>query len=290
MKGLQITLALVMAIVPAMAQASGGILRRSSSHCAPVVSHNKAVIVDQAAVFAQPYVPSAPIIVQNNYPPVPATIQSVYGYSYGPGQALPQQLGYNPFQVDPNQLLREAARLTDRSQNLASESLQVYQRLGTDALGQAGLVAQLQARAALIESSKPVVTQELRSEIRTSSAGEQPQAQVDQSGMICLVPDGRGGYRIVQGGVPSLLAGEAASEGVSVLQSRCAACHTGSGSQGGFRLFDDAGQLVNLTNEQKQKVVNLTRQGVMPPQADAAGNAIPELSDVEMAAIQLLFR
>lgn len=287
MKGISILLAMVMAIVPTMAQAGGGLFRRSTvSHCAPVVHHDKAVVVDQAFALAQPY--AAPIIVQNNYPPVPATIQSVYGYSYAPGQALPQALGYNPFQADPSEILREAARLTDRSQNLASESLQVYQRLGTDALGQAGLVAQLQARAALIESSKPVVTQEQSLEVRTSSAGSQPQAQT-AGGMICLVPDGRGGYRIVQGGdaAPSPAEG---LEGVKVLQTRCASCHTGSGSQGGFKMFEDDGSMVQFNQDQKAKILSLTKFGVMPPAQDAAGNSIPQLSDVEVAAIQLLFR
>lgn len=287
MKNVSILMAIVVTIVPTVAQAGGGLFRRSSSHCAPVVHHDHAVVVDEAAVIAQPYT-TGPIIVQNNYPPIPATIQSVYGYSFGPGQGLPQQLGYNPFQVDPNELLREAARLTDRSQNLASESLQIYQRLGTDALGQAGLVAQLQARTALLESSKPVITQEQRLEVRSSSAGE-PQAQTAGE-MICLVPDGQGGYRIVQGQPPSEPASAADSEGVKVLQSRCAACHTGAGSQGGFKLFNDDGSMVDLSSEQRAKILSLTKFGVMPPAQDGAGNAIAELSDVEQAAIQLLWK
>lgn len=285
-KVISVMLSVVLVAVPTMAQAGGGLFRRSSvSHCAPV--HNKAIVVDQAVAFAQPYVPAAPVTIVNNYPPAPATVQSVYGYSYGGVGAQPLQ--YNPFQVDPSEILREAARLTDRSQNLAGESLRVYQQLGTDAMSQAGMVAQLQARAALIESSKPVVTQESRTIVTQGfSAERNSQAQTAPSGMICLVPDGQGGYRIVQGGQPQVP--QAGNEGLSVLQSRCAACHTGSQSQGGFQLFDDGGQLVSLTQEQKGKILSLTAMGAMPPAQNANGQPIPELTDDELAAVRLFLR
>lgn len=275
---------LVMMVVPSMAQAGGGIFRRSSSHCAPVV-HDKAIVVDQAVAFAQPYVAPAPVTIVNNYPPAPATVQSVYGYSYGGVGAQPLQ--YNPFQVDPSEILREAARLTDRSQNLAGESLRVYQQLGTDAMAQAGMVAQLQARAALIESSKPVVTESVRTEIRSDFSAERQ--AMTQGQTICLVPDGQGGYRVEIGGQAQ--AGPSpAEEGLAVLQSRCASCHTGSGSQGGFTMFNDDGSLLQLTGEQKGKILSLTNFGVMPPKTNANGQSIPELTENELAAVRLFLR
>lgn len=264
------------------------LLRRSSNHCAPVVhrNHAQAVVVqdDVLVLDQQQFIPvqQSPIIIQNNYPPVPQTVSSVYGY---------QQLGagYNPFTVDPAEMLREAARLADRQADLQTESLRVYQQLGSDALGQAGMIAQLQARAALIESTKPIVTQSLTTQVTGSlTAPQRSSLPTDQT--ICLIPDGNGGYKVQIGGAPSLPAenhGDAmggGSEGLAVVKTRCASCHTGASTNGGgFALFDEVGNLRELTPQEKDRTILLTKLGVMPQGSEP-------LTDVEFAAVQLLFK
>lgn len=265
-------------------ESMGQLLRRNShsshsSHaqCAPqaVVVQDDVLVLDQQQFI--PYQNQSPIIIQNNYPPVPQNISSLYGYA-------PQQLGYNPFQVDPAEMLREAARLADRQSQLQSETIKVYQQLGTDALGQAGLIAQLQARAALIDSTRPVVTQSLSTQITTGQV-QQPQA-MSQDQTICLIPDGQGGYRVQIGGQPSssLPAENGSVEGLGILQTRCASCHTGSSEKGGgFALFLDDGTMRQLSETEKDRTLTLTRLGVMPQGSDP-------LSDTEYAALQLLLR
>ena len=264
--------------------ADGGIFRRQQAVCHP--HQQRRVVVDNVVEVQQAaYVPqAAPIIVQNNFPPVPATVSSIYGY-----QSHAQGLNYNPFQVDPSEILREAARLTDRSQNLTSESLRVYQQLGTDALGQAGLVAQLQARTALIEASRPVVVESQSVSVQTQSHTA-PQALVGSSQVICLVPNGDGTYRIQVGeGSQASLPEEGVSEGAQILMNKCVGCHSGPDAEAGFVMSDDQG-LVAFNPEQRTKILTSIKLNAMPPTTNSAGEPLPELSDTEVAAIQLYLR
>jgi len=278
-------LACILVLLPSSLMADGGIFRRQATHCVPhqvrqvqqeVVIAEQLVAVPQQFVYPQ----AAPVQIINNYPP--ANVNSVYGY--------PQQLQYNPFQVDPAEILREAARLTDRSQSLTSESLKVYQQLGTDAMGQAGLVAQLQARAALIDSTRPIVTQQSTTVISGGDTSLSSQRSVTEDETICLVPVGDGTYRLVRGGSQPSLQEEGGNEGLMVLRSRCASCHTGDSANAQFKMFESDGSVVAFTDTQKGKIMSSIRFNAMPPATNAAGESVPELTDVELAAIQLYLR
>jgi hypothetical protein len=54
------------------------------------------------------------------------------------------------------------------------------------------------------------------------------------------------------------------SGAVAVLTQHCAKCHTGSGSQGGFTLFDRPGQLARLDPDSLQSIRAAVLSGSMP--------------------------
>lgn len=262
--------ATLIALTPVQAWCGGGIFRRSScfrGHCV-----QKAAIVEQVVVDPIYQQPAAPIVIQNNYPPAANLGSTIYGYEA-------QQYGYNPFQVDPGEILREAARLTEASQKLTQEGLGVYQALGQDALAHAALSDQLRARAELIKATEPAnLVQQYRL--------QQQQVQALQSSQtIILKPDGKGGYTVslASDATDSAVDTQPVSQGSSVLSAKCAQCHTGGESKGGFTMFSPEGSLVELTDIQKTKIVSLASNGLMPPPPTA------QLSDGELqAVVQLL--
>lgn len=261
-----VLVACLIALTPVQAWCGGGIFRRSScfrGHCV-----QKAAIVEKVIVDPIYQAPAAPIVIQNNYPPSANLGSTIYGYEA-------QNYGYNPFQVDPSEILREAARLTETSQKLTQEGLNVYQALGQDALAHAALSDQLRARAELIKATEPAnLVQQYR------------QQQVQQSSQtIVLKPDGKGGYTVSLASAATDIAEETqpVSAGLSVLSAKCAQCHTGGESKGGFAMFAPDGSLVDLTDIQKTKIVSLASNGLMPPPPAA------QLSDGELqAVVQLL--
>jgi mono/diheme cytochrome c family protein len=273
--------------------------------CAPHVAHAAPLaIVDHAVaqVIAAPQIayPAAPIIVQNNYPAAPIGIGStVYGYA-DPATAALQAA---PYRVDPAQILREAARLTDGSQQLTREALTVYRELGTDALGVAAQAELLRAQAALIEATKPdpLPTGGLvPAQLQTGS----PQRLVSGGQTICITPDGAGGFSIrvepgTSASTPEQLPAPAATHdaaaatdevppGVRVLQSRCAACHTGAAAKGGLVLFTDPETFAGVDRATADRILESVRSGAMPPPKNAAGEALQPLTDVELAQLQIL--
>ena len=265
--------ATLIALTPVQAWCGGGIFRRSScfrGHCV-----QKAAIVEQVVVDPIYQQPAAPIVIQNNYPPAANLGSTIYGYEA-------QQYGYNPFQVDPGEILREAARLTEASQKLTQEGLGVYQALGQDALAHAALSDQLRARAELIKATEPAnLVQQYRL--------QQQQVQALQSSQtIILKPDGKGGYSVSLSGtsLPEEVGEQnpqSVPAGMGVLSAKCAQCHTGGESKGGFTMFNPDGSLVELTDIQKTKIVSLASNGLMPPPPAA------QLSDGELqSVVQLL--
>jgi mono/diheme cytochrome c family protein len=248
------------------------------------------VIAQQVApIYAAP---AAPIIVQNNYPPAPQGLGStIYGYAADPLGA--QALRGNPYQIDPSQILREAARLTDSSQQLTREALGVYQTLGADALGLAAQTEQLRARAALIEASKPdplpasITSQQQQQQVQRLSSGGQT---------ICITPDGAGGFTIrVEGETAtaqqpqmSQPVADGIPAGVRVLQARCASCHTGPNGKGGLNLFSDATTFAGADQALADKILESVRSGAMPPATNAAGEQLQLLSETELAQLQIL--
>jgi len=301
---------LALLVTPDDSLAGGGLGSRrlvcGPVRCAPHVAHvahaAPLAIVDHsvAQLVAAPQVayPATPIIVQNNYPAAPIGIGStVYGYA-DPATAALQAA---PYRVDPAQILREAARLTDGSQALTREALTVYRELGTDALGVAAQAELLRAQAALIEATKPdplptggLVPSQLRSQTaqRLVSGGQ----------TICITPDGAGGFSIrVEPGAltaeelpsPAPATDAAASTddvppGVRVLQSRCASCHTGAAAKGGLILFTDPETFAGVDRATADRILDSVRSGAMPPPTNAAGAALQPLSDVELAQLQIL--
>ena len=259
---------LALLVTPDDSLAGGGLGSRrlvcGPVRCAPHVAHvahaAPLAIVDHsvAQLVAAPQVayPATPIIVQNNYPAAPIGIGStVYGYA-DPATAALQAA---PYRVDPAQILREAARLTDGSQALTREALTVYRELGTDALGvaaQAVCITPDGAGGFSIRVEPGALTAE---ELPSPAPATDAAASTDD------VPPG-----------------------VRVLQSRCASCHTGAAAKGGLILFTDPETFAGVDRATADRILDSVRSGAMPPPTNAAGAALQPLSDVELAQLQIL--
>lgn len=273
---------LLLVALPSQALAGGGIFRLRST-CGRGICHQP--VVKQA--FVQPVVAyqqqAAPIVIQNNFPAANAQGSTLYGYT--------QPQVYNPFVVDPNTLLREAAALTSASQKLTADALGLYDRLGSDALTYAAQNDQLRARAELLRSSLPLT----EGNAAALTAGSQSQS-------ITLTPDGKGGWKV---DVNSTTSGATTgnqqtapqphgdtptppvptSAGLDVLQARCAKCHTGSNSKGDFVMFDDSGVFnPAMSNFDKEKIISVSNSGLMPPKPAAI------LTETELAAVITFLR
>lgn len=77
---------------------------------------------------------------------------------------------------------------------------------------------------------------------------------------------------------PGTTGGTSASDVVGILTNRCASCHTGSGSKGGFTIFSSAGVLAPLTRAQKSFISTAADTAFMPPSAGGDinhPNAVP---------------
>ncbi len=224
--------------------AEGQLFRRRRCN----VKVNRVAFVEAVAVPVQ----TAPIVIQNNYPaPLAAQGGTVYGYNQ-------VSSGYNPFSVDPAAILRDAARLAEGQQEVTREFMGVYEKVSTDALRLSAINDQLRARAELIESTNP----------------NQSTSTLTTNQTITLTPDGRGNFSLSVGQQqpqqqqPSLTEPHGvkfdASEGLSVMENKCAACHTGSGSEGGFMMFLDSGEPATLDAEARKKIIAETNLGTMP--------------------------
>lgn len=97
-------------------------------------SHNVAQVVEVPVVqeVVAPYQqPSQAIVVQNNYPPANGALpliaqpgNTVYGL----------QAAFQPYRLDPDAVLRQAAELTKAAQNLADQGLKGYSNTASLAL------------------------------------------------------------------------------------------------------------------------------------------------------------
>ena len=252
----------------------------------------------QVVAYPQPII-AAPLAYHQPLLAPAALAGTVYGYQ---SQPLAQQLQANPYHVDPAQMLRDAARFADSSQALAQRSLDVYQRIGVDALAIRAESEQLRARAALIEATRP------QSPVGQLVAGGSGQAQHLTAGgaSICVEPDGSGGFviRIVPTSPATAPQPPAAAdqvepidppaattdvpEGVHTLAARCASCHTGATAKGGVELFADASTLNAIDGDLAKRILAEALAGTMPPKTDAAGQPLPELTDREVATLRLL--
>lgn len=267
----------------------------NSTYCPPAVvavDHFAQDVAIVADVFQEP--PASAIVVQNNYNGAPLNLGStIYGYAADP---LRSPLASNPYQVDPGSVLREAARLADRSAALTSETVTAYQTLGTLAL-QSGAQAdtiraqteQLRAQAELIRAATP---QAIQAAPILAPQVQQVQRLTSGSQTICIEPDGRGGFSIrVEGSqAEATHAPEAEVDssnsvplGVRVLQQRCASCHNESNAKGELSLFSaDLSTLSAIDEDLAARILDRTQAGSMPPQPE------PELTRRELAALELL--
>lgn len=251
-------------------------------HAAPLIAQPQYA----QPILAQPYY-AAPLVA-------PAThAGTVYGYSAEPLRA-------NAYHVDPAEIVREAARLVDGSQSLARQSLEVYGRFGTDALGMAAATEQLRARAALIEATRPDAAG-LVAPLRSG-----PQALTAGGATICVEPDGAGGFTIRVSPTGSASPPPAAPEpidtppatsapptgdvpeGVRTLAARCASCHTAPNAKGGLELFADARTLNPIDETLAKSILSAALAGTMPPTTDASGRPLAPLDDREIATLRLL--
>jgi hypothetical protein len=256
-----------------------------------VFQHQHAAPVYAAPVLAQPYA-YAPALV------APATqAGTVYGYTAEPLRA-------NTYQIDPAQIVREAARLADGSQALARQSLEVYSRFGSDTLGIAAETEQLRARAALIEATRPG-GDGLVAPIRADSRAQSITAG---GATICIEPDGAGGFTIRVSPQASSIAEPPTSsspsppsaepidtpapgdvpEGVRTLAAKCASCHTAPNAKGGLELFADSSTLNPIDSTLAKNILSQALAGTMPPTTDSAGRPLEPLSDREIATLRLL--
>ena len=250
----------------------------STGHCVPNHSFHHNNHVAPSNIQAN--------FIQNNFPP--AVGSTLYGYP----QAYSQPLTYNPFQVDPNAVLREVARANESTKELYQEGIQAYTDLGSQAFSLAAQNDQLRARAELLRASEP----QPLTQPQTQPYREQLNTQSFSAGQtITIGPDGHGGLKITVGeaashtetsSAPSPSGASIQSEAIAVMQNRCASCHTGSSSKGGFAMFDGRGQLANLTSNDSAEILKKVNLGLMPPARNDAGQPIPELTPKERAVLE----
>lgn len=270
-------------------------------HAEPVVAAPVVPVVPVAPVLAAPAyaAPSAPLVQNHFYGQAPLLGSTVYGYSSNPAVEPLRQA----YQVDPAAVLREAALLARQSQEYARENVAAYSQLGGLAITAAGTAAELQAqtdqlraRADLIAATSPPPGTVAAFTAPTTQA-HQVQRLVSGGQTICITPDGSGGFSIrVEGSSSSSSsmqssssssptsepAAQPYSQGLAVLKTRCASCHSGENAKGSLTLFDAGGNFLGLTADQAADVLASVESGRMPKPPAA------QLTDTELAALTLL--
>lgn len=240
------------------------------------VQYQQVIAQPVVAQYQQPY-QQQPIVIQNNYPPVGVGVGTTqYGYAQ-------QQVAYASqpqlYSLDPTAVLREAARLTERAQDLADKGLGTYERISAVAL------TQQTVQQSLVSSPQPQ---------------QAPQAvRAGGSQSICITPDGLGGYKITlvdqpQAEAPAPAPPQSQSDpagsstpGIeqrfaSIVSRSCTGCHNFGKASGGLSLVDGNGALPPLTDAQVAKVLDEVESGRMPK--DAA-----PLSDDDVALMRTYF-
>lgn len=189
----------------------------------------RAVVVNHAVpVVQQQVVPPQTITIQNNYngqaltSPLAAQGSTAYGYSSA-------ALAYN---VDPNQLLSTAARLTENAQRLAEEGFAEYQKTAQLSLTQQGDVAKILAATAHLKAA-------------TSSSSQTLKVEVGGSGPPKVTAQ------------PPL---EGATNRPTIFASSCVKCHSGAAPKGKFSLDGPTYDPATIT-----KALRVISSGTMPP-------------------------
>ncbi len=182
--------------------------------------------------------------------------QTAYGYSFN---QLKEQYGA----TDMNALYLQANRLAENGQAAGkvatSEFMGLVDATGTNAARVAEILAKGEATAKALKASE--ATSVTRTVTQVTGVGAAPNVRP----------------------MPKADARPASQAAKTVLQNRCAACHTGAQAQGGF----DVGVYDSLTPEQKNivflRVVTPDPKLRMPRLPD--GSAGPELPNEEKKAL-----
>lgn len=233
------------------------------------------------------------IIINNNIPgPIGGTGQTLYGYEQPQNYSQVYQFqSQQLYSLDPSQLMREAARLTDNAGNLHSQALIGFQTsadqlaksaldnqklaLASNMLEKLGLNQPLTGVSGVVQNTtinRGTQTQNLNS---GSSGGQ----SLPAGACLRICPDGNGGLMISidQGGQASS-AGGFNHPGMGIFQAKCLQCH-GAGSNIPF--IDQSGAL-SIDGGMRDKIINMARSGQMPP----ADKGLQPLSDDEFLKLE----
>lgn len=213
------------------------------------------------------------IIINNNIPgPIGGTGQTLYGYEQPQNYSQVYQFqSQQLYSLDPSQLMREAARLTDNAGNLHSQALTGFQTsadqlakialdnqklaLASNMLDKLGLNQPLTGVSGVVQST----TTTKRQNFTAPTGGGQA---LSPGACLRICPDGNGGLMITvdQGGGAQASNGFA-HPGQGIFQAKCLQCH-GAGSNIPF--VDQSGALA-IDGGMRDSILNMARSGQMPP-------------------------
>ena len=232
------------------------------------------VVVDPHAVVA-PYQQPQSIVVQNNYPPsngvlpiIAQTGQTAYGL----------QAAFQPYRLDPDAVLRQAAELTKAAQNLADQGLKGYSSTASLALtlqaSQPAIAAAVNAPQQFVAPAGQGISQSIRLSQNLdgswkvdvdSGAGGQyasiPGAATGQVGSGS--PNSSPGGHPVPGEIPGEVPGLSPNAGIgALLKKHCASCHGKDQASPKGGLYFDQG--VELDCDTHDAAVASIKSGKMP--------------------------
>lgn len=274
-------------------------------------SHAQVVEVPVVQEVVAPYQqPSQAIVVQNNYPPANGALpiiaqpgNTVYGL----------QAAFQPYRLDPDAVLRQAAELTKAAQNLADQGLKGYSNTASLALtlsasqpaiqsaaqlqvggqpgGQyGGQPAQLSSPLAISGGANVGAGQSIRLTQNANGTWSLHAEAVNASipGAAVAIPGGDvagvgvGGSTPIPGENPGV--GPGVNPGVNpvagvgqLVKKHCASCHGLDKSKPGGGVYFDLGHLIDC--DTATDAVDEIKSGRMPK----GGN----LSESERAALRL---
>jgi hypothetical protein len=228
------------------------------------------VVVDPHAVVA-PYQQPQSIVVQNNYPPsngvlpiIAQTGQTAYGL----------QAAFQPYRLDPDAVLRQAAELTKAAQNLADQGLKGYSNTASLALtlqaSQPAIAAAVNAPQQFVAPAGQGVTQSIRLSQNVDGSWK---VDVDSGngGQYASIPGAATGQvghgspnaHPVPGEIPGEVPGLSPNAGIgALLKKHCASCHGKDQASPKGGLYFDQG--VELDCDTHDAAVASIKSGKMP--------------------------